>query len=462
MGSLENMATVSPDKKVMVVGGGWAGLSCAYALSQRGHQVTLLEAAPQCGGRARSILWPSLGIEVDNGQHILLGAYRAFLSLLQAIGLNPDTVLSRQPFQFSVSGKNKTAHLACKTRPYLPHKLSLILDLCQAKGWTWAEKYRLGQFMAQYIFKHKAVPQDWSVLELLKQARQSQHLIAYFWEPLLVAALSTPLSIASAQYAIEVLKDSFSGTPQNTDILIPTVPLGEVFANPMHTWLTKQGHTVLTHHRVTSLIVSENNTCIGVKAKDKPFYGQVVLALPPRATQQLIQPIACLQHVSKKIAQLNPESIVTVYYAFAQIHATESIPAMQAIVQENQTHYWLFCRQVNNHTILSAVFSGRGPHLVTDKNQLMDRVQADIQTRYPMLRTLVARKHIQEKFAAFSADKLSLSIKPTQQTDLAGLWLCGDYTHQTYPSTLEGAVQSGLSCAASMSGQRLKPWPLWG
>lgn len=452
MGSLENMATLSPDKKVIVVGGGWAGLSCAYALSKRGHQVTLLEAAPQCGGRARSIQWSSLGIEVDNGQHILLGAYHSFLNLLQAIGLDAHAVLDRHPFNFFVTGQHKIAHFACKPRWYLPDKLSLIVDLCQAKGWTWADKYQLGQFIARYVFGNMPIPvEKLSVLELLEQSGQSQALIHYFWEPLLVAALSTSLKTASAKYALQVLKDSFTGRLSDTTVLIPKVPLGGVFAKPMSEWLTKQGHVVLTNQRATSLIVNTNTECIGVQTKDNCFYGKVVLALPPRAAQMLIRPIACLNTLSHQLAQFKDESILTIYCAFHRIQTTKQIPPMQAIVPDNDTHYWLFCRHLPDYTLLSAVFSGKGPHLGKDKNTVMQEVQSEIQTRYPMLGTVLGRKHIQEKFAAFSADKQSHSIKPTHKTALPGLWLCGDYTHGNYPSTLEGAIRSGEACAAALS-----------
>jgi squalene-associated FAD-dependent desaturase len=444
------MATVSPDKKVIVVGGGWAGLSCAYALSQRGHQITLLEAAPQCGGRARSIQWQSLGIEVDNGQHILLGAYQAFLRIIKDIELKESALFDRRPFELLLRGKDKTAHLVCKPRWYLPKKLSLLWDLYQAKGWTYREKYRLGFFMTRYVFNNTPVSDNLSALELLKQAGQSPALIQYFWEPILVAALSTPLKTASAQYALRVLKDSFSGKPGNTDILIPTVPLGDILAKPMVAWLKEKEHRVLTHQRAVSLLIAdsnnENTRCIGIKTRDHTFYGKVVLALPPRAAQILIQPVNHLKILSQQLAQFNEESIVTIYYAFPLIESTNKIPVMQAIVQDD-THYWLFCRQLKNHTLLSAVFSGKGPHLSKDKDQLMNAVQAEIQTQYPMLGAVVARKHIQEKFAAFSADKNSHSIKPKYKTTVPGLWICGDYSHAVYPATLEGAVQSGMGCA---------------
>lgn len=454
MDSLENMATVSPQKKIIVVGGGWAGLSCAYALSQRGHRVTLLEAAPHCGGRARSVHWPALGIQIDNGQHILLGAYQNFLAILTEIGAEADILFNRHPFNFSVMGKNRTAHFTCKSRSFLPTKLSLIMDLYQAKGWTWAEKYQLCRFINTYIFGNTTIPNGLSVLDLLTQAGQSKPLIQYFWEPILVAALTTPLNTASAEYALKVLKDSFCGRSGSMDVLIPKVPLGEIFANPMTAWLKERGHSVLCHQRATSLIISDlgstNAKCIGVKTKDNIFEGEVVLAMHPRAAvQTLSRPVAQLQTLHNQLSQFTYQPIITIYYAFPYIGSTDNIPAMQAIVQDN-IHYWLFCRQVEHYTVFSAVFSGTGPHLFKDKDRLMDEVQLKIQAQYAILKPLIGRKQIQEKFACFSADAKSHALQPEYETALPGLWLCGDYSSGAYPATLEGAVQSGLLCAKAI------------
>jgi hydroxysqualene dehydroxylase len=404
--------------------------------------VTLLEAAPQCGGRSRTVQWHTLGLEIDNGQHILLGAYRQYLNLIKAIGINENDLFDRRPFEY---------HFIRKPNPLLAPQLSLIWNLFSAKGWTIAEKYRIARFVTRHItFGHK-VPAQLSVLDWLKQGKQSEALIHHFWEPLLVAALSTPLHIASAQYAQNVLKDSLNGKPGSTDVLIPKVPLGKLFAEPMSAWLKSQGHTVLTHQCVSALLTTqEGNQCIGVQTKHQQFHGTVVLALPPRAVLPVIQPLYTLQPLANKLQNFTYESIITLYYAFPSlsISKTPSIPSMQAIVKD-QSHYWLFCRQENQYTLFTAVFSGNGPHLNHNKDHLMDIVQADIQARHPSLNNLSARKYIQEKFAAFSATPDSLSLKPNP-SPLPGLSLCGDYTNPLYPATLEGAVRSGLVCGENL------------
>lgn len=80
--------------KVVVVGAGWSGLAAAVTLTQQGHQVHLIEAAKQLGGRARNVTWND--IEVDNGQHLMIGAYHHMLSIMQTVGIDPALAFDRR------------------------------------------------------------------------------------------------------------------------------------------------------------------------------------------------------------------------------------------------------------------------------------------------------------------------------------------------------------------------------
>ena len=72
----------------VVIGGGWSGLAAAIELSRHQRAVQLLESARQLGGRARRV--PFDNATLDNGQHLLIGAYRDTLQLLNTIGLDPE------------------------------------------------------------------------------------------------------------------------------------------------------------------------------------------------------------------------------------------------------------------------------------------------------------------------------------------------------------------------------------
>ena len=88
--------------RVAVVGAGYAGLAAAVTLAGRGAQVTVLESGPVPGGRARRIT--SQGQTMDNGQHILVGAYATLFSLMRTVGVPSDAVLRvpLSPLEFDV------------------------------------------------------------------------------------------------------------------------------------------------------------------------------------------------------------------------------------------------------------------------------------------------------------------------------------------------------------------------
>ena len=113
--------------RVTVVGAGWAGLAAAVRLTQRGHQVTLLEAAPSLGGRARTVV--HRGQPMDNGQHILIGAYRRTLALLHDTGVDVSRTLSRQPLALrQPDGQGLKLPLA-------PRAVDLLLGIATLRAW---------------------------------------------------------------------------------------------------------------------------------------------------------------------------------------------------------------------------------------------------------------------------------------------------------------------------------------
>jgi predicted NAD/FAD-binding protein len=98
-------------RKIAVIGAGWAGLAAAITAVQAGHQVTLFEASRQWGGRARSLPLTHNGrsTTLDNGQHILIGAYQQTLALMRTVGVDLEAALWRMPLN-SVSYTHLRAH----------------------------------------------------------------------------------------------------------------------------------------------------------------------------------------------------------------------------------------------------------------------------------------------------------------------------------------------------------------
>ncbi|HEB87643.1 MAG TPA: FAD-dependent oxidoreductase, partial [Gammaproteobacteria bacterium] len=164
---------------VLIVGGGWAGLAAAVKLTKKGHAVTLLESARQPGGRARRVAFANY--TVDNGQHLLIGAYHSILELLQDIGMDVQQSLLRQPLNLTMHSLHGEA-LRLKTPP-LPAPLHLLFALLGARGLRLADRFAALRF-GTALYHGKLFPAtDISLAELLQQQRQTDRLIQAFWQP---------------------------------------------------------------------------------------------------------------------------------------------------------------------------------------------------------------------------------------------------------------------------------------
>jgi predicted NAD/FAD-binding protein len=202
---------------VAVIGGGWAGCAAAVELASAGYKVTLLEAARTLGGRARRIETDRR--QLDNGQHILLGAYGATLSLLRRLGVDARQALL-------------ACRCRCVTRPPVAAWISSRRACPRRCIWPWrccAPRSERGQNESGTLFHHGALgglaaDQDCSVSELLQRWDQTAQLTRLMWRPLCLAALNTPPQRASAQIFLNVLRDSLGAGRSASDMLLPRRP----------------------------------------------------------------------------------------------------------------------------------------------------------------------------------------------------------------------------------------------
>ncbi len=230
------------ERSVAVVGGGWAGLAAAVEATAAGHRVSLFEMAPQFGGRARSV--DSGGITLDNGQHILIGAYTETLALMRRVGVDPTAVLHRSPLRL-VAPDGSGLRL-----PRGPAPIAFVRGVLARRGWRWHERLALLSAAARWgAGGFRADPRA-SVADLVGglPACLRTDLI----EPLCVAALNTPAQEASAQVFLRVLHDALFAGPGAADLLLPRVPLGALLPEPAAAWLAARGAVLRAGMRVTA------------------------------------------------------------------------------------------------------------------------------------------------------------------------------------------------------------------
>lgn len=435
------MPEVSPAvQPVVVVGGGWAGLSAATTLCARKVPVLLLESARHLGGRARSVRIGNF--TADNGQHLMIGGYQSMLDLMQTVGVNPGEVFERLPLTLQLYRKNA---ISLKLRaPRLPAPFNLLFALLGAGGLTVAEKFGAARFVRRLPMLGTKPGEDICVQALLHSEAQSPGVIRKLWEPLCVAALNTPIELASARLFITVLRTTLTGPAYCSDLLIPGRPLGDLLPRPCTTYLERNGSHLELGQRVTALDV-DGQSIRGVYSGERKIESmQVILATPHVITRRLLSRHRAVEKLANDLAALGHEPISTLYL---QYPPDTRLPAPM-VGLDGALAQWVFDRRVCCQPgLMAVVISARGEHADLTSDDLTARVTKELADCFPHWPLHQDAQLVREKRATFCARAGIDAFRPDNRTPVRGLWLAGDYTSTGLPATLESAVRSGQRCA---------------
>lgn len=429
---------------VAVIGGGCAGLSAAVALIEQGVQVTLFEASSQLGGRARTVAVEnnSLMHLLDNGQHILLGAYHETLSLLKKVGVIEHQALLRLPLQINMQTAFANSAFMLKSANYLPAPLNLLLGLLISKGLNFKERMAAIKLMYKLKSSQYQLPKDLPLAQFLLHEDQSETLIAMLWEPLCLAALNTPVEIASTRIFLNVLKDSFSGKKSNSDLLLPRHDLSQIISHPVANYIRSQGSTIKLNKRIRSL--TESSGGFNLETRDgSHFFSHVIVAVSPARVEKLVGTLPKMKRVLDQTQAYAFQPIYTIYLQYPQdIQLPHVISGLTGM-----TGQWVFDRGLlcGQKGLIAVIISAEGLHQKMNQDDLALNVAQELHHAYPALTKPLWHKVIAEKRATFSCT--TYLARPTNKTAQPNLYLAGDYTYADYPATIEGAVRSGIKCA---------------
>lgn len=412
---------------IAVIGGGWAGLATAVTLAEAGRTVTLFEAARQLGGRARRVDWH--GLAIDNGQHLMAGAYRETLALMARLGTLP--LLERRRLDLQAPDFRLSL-------PRLPAPLHLATGLLGAHGLSAKDKIQAVRFMNALKRARFRLPLDIPAAELLAAHGQTANLASRLWEPICVAALNTPLALASGQVFCNVLRDSLAGPRTASDMLFNRADMGRLLPDAAARFLADHG----SHVRLASKVEA-------IRHEAGPFMlvgtdmvaDQVVVATHPARVPSLLGGLAGTETIVEQVGQFNWQPILTFWLRFA---ASVHLP-YPMIALGPGTAPWAFERGDIGSGLISIVASAEGPHLDVPAERLLEDWLDRLAAALGPLPPLIASKSIVEKRATYACTP-NLA-RPDNATPVNGLYLAGDYTTGDYPATLEGAVQSGVKCA---------------
>ncbi len=422
-----------------MIGGGYAGMAAAVTLASEGVPVTVYEAGPSLGGRARRV--DVNGMALDNGLHILIGAYRETLRLISKVQARGAQPLLRLPLDWHM---HRHLHLRA---PALPAPLHLLVALLTAKGAPAGESWAAMRMMHALRRANFKLAHDSTVSELLAAHRQGKQLTEHLWNPLCVAALNTPPHKASAQGFLNVLRDGLNADRAGSDLLIARVDLSALFPQPAAEYVRARGGDVLTGCRVTALQPQPQGFQI-IANGTAHACSHVVCALPPHQVSAFLAGISALSGTLDTVATMDYQPITSVYLQF---DGRVRLPSPMTGLARSTAH-WLFDREAicAQRGLIGAVISAEGPHQGLPQDALAQQVHAELAAQFGPLPALRWQRVISEKRATFCATP-GLR-RPPQQTPLKDFWLAGDYTASDYPATLEAAVRSGIACARGILG----------
>ncbi len=443
----------APELRVAVAGGGWAGCAAAVELARQGCRVTLFEAARSLGGRARGV--ELRGLALDNGQHILLGAYRESLRLMKRVGVDEKTAFLRLPVQMRYPEGGDGMDFAA---PRLPAPLHLAFALLRAKGLDRNDKLALARFNSAGRWMGWQLDNDCTVLELLERFDQTERLARLMWRPLCIAALNTPPERASANVFLAVLRDSLGARRRAaSDMLLPRLPMGALFPEPAGAWLERQdqGHSVRLGVKVAG-IKRDGNGWLVESGGDAPAerFDAVVLATPAPVSAALLAGLPEAAELAGQLEAFTHEPIATCYLQYAP--GTRLALPFYALLDDPAANRWgqfVFDRaQLDSAQdgLLAVVVSAAAEAASLPREQLAAAIANQLAQDLgrPELATPAWTQLITEKRATFSCTPGL--VRPGNTTALPGLVLAGDYTASDYPATLETAVRSGQAAATAI------------
>jgi hydroxysqualene dehydroxylase len=443
-------------KNVLVAGAGWAGLAAAVSLTKAGHQVTIWEASRQLGGRARALdvtLPDGKQATLDNGQHILIGAYSETLSLMREVGVDLSASLLRMPL--SLRFPNGDALQLPDWKKSWMAGLDVAWGVLQARGWSWADKFSLLKAAAIWRLQGFECKAQTSVAQLCEGLTPA--VMQMLIEPLCVSALNTPANRASGQVFLRILRDSLfapaSDGMAGSNLLLPRCDLSALFPQAAMHWLAQRGCDLHLGQRLTgfeSLSIQEHSAHILCRAEvdfDQKF-DALILATPPVETARLVQ-LAGHAAWAQITQGLQHEAIATVYAHDANT-VQLPLPMMALHSDAQQPAQFVFDRSqlTGQRGLLAFVVSASQGDAQTIEQQVI--AQGRQQLNLPQLQAV---KTVIDKRATFACTPNVQRPPPFISNHVLA---CGDYVQGPYPSTLEGAVRSGLAVAQSISNM-LKP-----
>lgn len=425
-------------KKVIVIGGGIAGLAAAAYLAKNKFKVTLLEASPKLGGRAYSFLDKDTNTIIDNGQHILMGCYFETLKFLSLIGAKENFYFQKRLEVNFV--KEGFQILTLKSVP-LFYPLNLIIGLMNFTAINLSDRFNLLKVFLKLPFYSSDKFSEMNVKEWLNFENQSQTVQDSFWKILAIGALNTSIEKASAKIFIDILKQIFLKGNKSASIILPKYALSESYCSSAEKFILENGGEIILSESVEKIIIS-NEKITDIHSSKNVFldFDFVISAIPAYALSRIIE-----DENKINIPDFKYSSILNIH-----LWLKENIIPEGFFGLINSPLHWVF----NKGTHLNIVISDADELVNKPDEELFNMVKNEMQKFFLLDSKLITKfKIIKEKRATFNPSNDIINKRPAQKTQIKNLVLAGDWVDTGLPSTIESAVKSGRVAANIIIGE---------
>jgi squalene-associated FAD-dependent desaturase len=406
----------------------------------------VIDAAPQAGGRARRVD-VALGdrrYALDNGQHLMIGAYTETLRLIARVGLDPQRAFVRVPLTLRYSDG-----FALRARR-LPAPFHLVAALLGARGISARERLALARWVEQMRRGAWRATPDRPAIELF--AEHPEALVERIWQPLCVAALNARLQQASAAMLLTVLRDSLGADRRASDLLLPRGDLSGLFPDAAIDRLQITGEVRL--REPVSAVQRREPGCWRVVTRRASIETDaVVLALPPERAGELLATVGTEACTAARalLDRIGTAPIATVYVRYpTTMRLPEPFFTLREDPLRGQYGQWVFDRGALDPGcagIFSVVVSAEGPHLELERSALADAVVRQLERDFALPSPIARAALIERRATVVPAPGLK---RPPVRLAEPGLYLAGDAAESRYPSTIEGSVRSGIAAARAV------------
>ena len=440
---------MQPD--VLVIGGGIAGLTAAVQLIDAGHSIVLVERSPQCGGRARSFRDAVTGVDIDNGQHIMMGCYHETLRYLEHIGSRH--LVDLQPLLRAHFRENGRAVGLLSALP-LPPPLHALSALLRFDLLTWSERIAVVRAVRALLAANPAAEtrlQSQTVEDWLNEHSQPERCRRIFWDVLAIGMLNEQSAFASASLFVGTMQRVLSGKRTDASIALPLAGLSRVLVEPAVAFLQSHGSEIVLSSTVESFGEENGKIRGAVLGGGRTITPRAVISAVPFFALDSVANGFLLERLPelRKAQTLLPAPIVSIHlWLDCEIMEEEFAALPGSPIQ------WVFntgkIQPLNGQgSHLSLVVSGAWEEVEKEKSVLAAMGLEEVQKAFPAARnaTLIHSVVIKEKRATFSPRPGSERLRPSHLTAVENFFLAGDWTATGLPATIEGAVVSGVASA---------------